>query len=507
MVYYNLVYHFKNNEIDNYVKSQHKCYLSRQIQTNESDMQRQSGRFKVNRRRGLTHVPVCDNTLQTFFTKRQCGRVVNWTFNMSQYKVSTYASKKTVDELGPLDEIVSDSHYYEQLHNAQQIELEEEETNAEQLKCGETLAISEDEEDHARTPEPTPSSPLPAYKATPRAVLEERSSVKRKTSSNPRIQTEENHQQKKKKKKPALKKAAQTTPKRTLLDLIMFMFPTLMLHQVPSLIKTVQDLVISQDLTGELSNVYMTFWRAIIGFQRSQSPSTTSFQDYLTTRPDTTLELRVTGATETHLIQSLLPLLTSDQGKAVRQPQGTNNCSSSATTRLDHPGTTSIFSTPVRGATPSVDADDSGPSNTYKSVDLSPRMFEAFLPRTSGALRSITFSVGNRTFTQRYPANNGEFLVKTEIYRTSEVSQIPTREWWKYALHRSQVFMDREEEEFKLATQIAERQRTKWVSPEGVKLHQEVELTGGIRPDPPRPQAPTFNTGAWGAPNANINSW
>lgn len=454
-------------------------------------------RFKVNnigrKPKVNRNVPLCDNSVQTFFTKRKLGRQVQWVYNMSQYKVCA---------------LNQDSE--------------------EELECGQQIVLSDAEEcgDHqeeVREYTATPKAELAARAASTAHIMspthhstqeilelddciQDRQPVPpKRTGGNKRKQTSTTTSGSSKK-----RKQVHQVTQSTLLDCLMIMIPLILREQVEGVMKKLRTAMWDENRKEKSQHrvsVLKTIVKALAMYQIDPSQSHSSFQSYLGQSPDTTFEsLHIDAPTESFLMKLFDGSETPAQSTPFPRDIERNKCTSSRTMQQDPRETTSTYSTPAIGSTASAGVGDLGSSGTYLSATPTQQMLQAFQPRMSSSSRSITFSVGNRLFTQRWPGNQGDFYVKLEVYRAQDIQASQPKDWWRYALHRSQVYMGRDEEQFKMITRAAEIQRTLWVSPDGQKAHSDVELTGGIKPEPPQTSDPLRGL-AWGGSSGSTTSW
>lgn len=329
--------------------------------------------------------------------------------------------------------------------------------------------------------------------------------TKRKRSSNPPIQQTVTTEDDKKPKRQRKQKI--TSPLMSLADVVQLMMPILFRTAYPVIRQTANRILTHSGGKTPLTKDLQSFWEAsrtrsvlmeglktiAIAFQQFVSSTETSmhsFQDFvLTMRGDIWSTPHIESRDARTLGEFFEALLRGDETSAPpvstgSAPSSHSQCTTSAAM------STSTLSTPASGMATSAGAADFNPSGTSASATLDGQnSSDPFLPRHSGALRSITWQRGSMNCTVKWAQNTGEFLIKQEVYRWDDIKTLHSKDWWRHAVHRSQVFGNQDEEHVKLAAQRAGTLKTLWLDDQLRKRHQSVETFGDQRPPPPRQTA------------------
>ncbi|KAG8248488.1 hypothetical protein J6590_039670 [Homalodisca vitripennis] len=242
----------------------------------------------------------------------------------------------------------------------------------------------------------------------------------------------------------------------SLSDVVLFHLPTIAIHLLSTLRETLsafmrrtgpphatveeqeifEQLDNRQEYNAALTNI-LRYW-AQLYYHTPQS--TKSLQDCLALRPDDTLS---SAYIELETAQNLSKLFELSLANTEKHPPRTSTVKTDLSPppiTVNNSGNMFTSSTPAAGQTIHVGVDNSAPSVTFASLGAvgqsNPMIYQL---KMSSFLRSITSRIANRSCTARWEGNSGELLVKMEVYRWADIQTLPARDWWKYAIHRSQV--------------------------------------------------------------------
>lgn len=170
-----------------------------------------------------------------------------------------------------------------------------------------------------------------------------------------------------------------------------------------------------------------------------------------------------------------------------------NNSSQSVSTITDNPITTPCTSVPGTAQTAAV-VDSSLGGATHSPTDIHIPS-AGWRMRPSSMSSYITWADPEYVYTVRSPDNRGDFIVKTEIYATSQVRDLPAQEWWKYPLHRSRVELSANSTDLEHLRQWTNHLENLWVDKHtGVPKKSGVAQEMVLRRNPPaRREGPSTN--------------
>jgi hypothetical protein len=130
------------------------------------------------------------------------------------------------------------------------------------------------------------------------------------------------------------------------------------------------------------------------------------------------------------------------------------HCSSDTTSRAPHYRTTSTSSTTADGRVPPAVASPLPPYPGLQASADGPNLGGNYRPKTSGMLRSMCWQDTTYRYTLRSAANDGDRIIKLEVYNAHEVLGLPSQDWWKSAECRAFVMVNRNSQAANTAVQL-----------------------------------------------------
>jgi hypothetical protein len=253
---------------------------------------------------------------------------------------------------------------------------------------------------------------------------------------------------------PPAKKRMLTDISMSLASLLFMLFP-IRLDKYGEAYQTFQSIPKTKGNQRFLQDLHtiLSFW----GDVSAMRPGTESLQNCL--KEDSANALYTTIVCLSGMQRKLLDWLNAFTMPRIADSSNTDSktkgCSSSGSTRpAHHSATTSTSYTTADGRIPPAAA---SPPLPYPGLQLSEEdlgLSANYRPRTSGILRSMSWRDTANCYSLRSKANNGDKIVKLEIYNSSEVMGLPSSDWWEHAECRAFVMCDKRSPIFNQAIQL-----------------------------------------------------